>query len=86
MPPERLTVRGRNGQTGADMNTQTAIEGQPQRDASKRLVPIEDASQWLGRSVWTLKRLYADGNLPETIIGNLWLVPEDVVASPGGQP
>ena len=61
------------------MSTQTVIEGQPPRAASTRLVPIEDASRRLGRSVWTLKRLYADGNLPVTIIGNRWLVPEDFI-------
>ena len=61
------------------MSTQTAIKGQPREDASTRLVPIEDASRRLGRSVWTLKRLYADGNLPVTIIGNRWLVPEDFI-------
>lgn len=61
------------------MSTQTAIEGQPARDAGTKLVPIEDASRRLGRSVWTLKRLYTDGNLPVTIIGNRWLVPEDFI-------
>ena len=61
------------------MSSQTAVEGQPPRGATTRLVPIEDASQRLGRSVWTLKRLYADGNLPVTIIGNRWLVPEDFI-------
>jgi hypothetical protein len=61
------------------VSTQIAIKGQPQPDVSARLVPIEDASRRLGRSVWTLKRLYADGSLPVAIIGNRWLVPEDFI-------
>lgn len=43
------------------------------------LVPIADASRRLRRSVWTLKRLHADGSLPATIIGNRWLVPESFI-------
>ena len=61
------------------MSTQTAIEGQPGRGASTRLVPIADASRRLRRSVWTLKRLYADGDLPVTIIRNRWFVPESFI-------
>ena len=65
--------------TGADVSTQTAIEEQPGRGASARLVPIADASRRLRRSVWTLKRLYADGDLPVTIIRNRWFVPESFI-------
>ena len=65
--------------TGADVSTQTAIEEQPGRGASTRLVPIADASLRLRRSVWTLKRLYADGDLPVTIIRNRWFVPESFI-------
>jgi hypothetical protein len=61
------------------VSTQTAIEEQPGRGASTRLVPIADASRRLRRSVWTLKRLYADGDLPVTIIRNRWFVPESFI-------
>lgn len=43
------------------------------------LVPIADASRRLGRSVWTLKRRYAEGHLPAVIDGNRWLVPESFI-------
>ena len=61
------------------MSTQTAIEEQAGRGASTRLVPIADASRRLRRSVWTLKRLYTDGDLPVTIIRNRWFVPESFI-------
>ena len=61
------------------MSTQGAIEEQPGRGASSRLVPIADASRRLRRSVWTLKRLYTDGDLPVAIIRNLWFVPESFI-------
>ena len=61
------------------MSTQTAIEDQPARSASTRLVPIAEASRRLRRSVWTLKRLYGDGDLPVTIIRNRWFVPESFI-------
>jgi hypothetical protein len=61
------------------LSTQTAIEEQPGSGASTRLVPIADASRRLRRSVWTLKRLYADGDLPVTIIRNRWFVPESFI-------
>ena len=61
------------------MSTQTAIEDQPARSASTRLVPIAEASRRLRRSVWTLKRLYVDGDLPVTIIRNRWFVPESFI-------
>jgi hypothetical protein len=61
------------------VSTQSAIEGQLARDAGTRLVPIEDASRRLCRSVWTLKRLYADGDLPVTIIRTRWFVPESFI-------
>ena len=61
------------------MSTQTAIEEQPGKGASARLVPIADASRRLRRSVWTLKRLYADGDLPVAIIRNRWFVPESFI-------
>lgn len=38
------------------MSTQTAIEEQPGRGASTRLVTVADASRRLRRSVWTLKQ------------------------------
>ena len=44
------------------------------------LLPIVDAARSLGRSVWTLKRLYKAGHLPVVIIGEQWLVPESFVA------
>jgi hypothetical protein len=43
------------------------------------LVPIADAARRLGRSVWTLKRRYAEGHLPAVIDGNRWLVPESFI-------
>jgi len=43
------------------------------------LLPIVDAARSLGRSVWTLKRLYKAGHLPVVIIGEQWLVPESFV-------
>jgi hypothetical protein len=61
------------------VSTQTATEEQPGRGASTRLVPIADASRRLRRSVWTLKRLYTDGDLPVTIIRNRWFVPESFI-------
>ena len=61
------------------MSTQTATEAQFARDAGAKLVPIEDAAQRLCRSVWTLKRLYADGDLPVTMIRNRWFVPESFI-------
>ena len=61
------------------MGTQGAIEEQPPRGASARLVPISEASRRLRRSVWTLKRLYADGDLPVTIIRSRWFVPESFI-------
>jgi len=61
------------------LSTQTEIEVQPAKDAGTRLVPIEDASRRLCRSVWTLKRLYTDGDLPVTIIRNRWFVPESFI-------
>lgn len=48
--------------------------------SSESLVPIADASRRLGRSVWTLKRRYAEGHLPAVIDGNRWLVPEDFIS------
>ena len=61
------------------MGTQGAIEEQPPSGASARLVPISEASRRLRRSVWTLKRLYADGDLPVTIIRSRWFVPESFI-------
>jgi hypothetical protein len=61
------------------VSTQGAIEEQPGRGASSRLVPIADASRRLRRSVWTLKRLYTDGDLPVAIIRNRWFVPESFI-------
>jgi hypothetical protein len=61
------------------VSTETVIGGQPARDTSTRLVPLEDAARRLCRSVWTLKRLYADGDLPVTIIRNRWFVPESFI-------
>lgn len=61
------------------MSTETVIGEQPARDTSTRLVPIEDAARRLCRSVWTLKRLYVDGDLPVTIIRNRWFVPESFI-------
>jgi len=61
------------------LSTQTAIEEQPAEGASTRLIPIAEASRRLRRSVWTLKRLYADGDLPVTIIRNRWFVPENFI-------
>jgi hypothetical protein len=53
------------------LSTQTAIE--------ESLVPIADAARRLRRSVWTLKRLYADDNLPVVMIGNRWLIPQSFI-------
>lgn len=53
------------------MSTQTAIE--------ESLVPIAAAGRRLRRSVWTLKRLYAEGNLPVVMIGNRWLIPQSFI-------
>ena len=44
-----------------------------------RLVPISEAGQRLGRSVWTLKRLHGRGQLPATISGTQWLVPDSFI-------
>ena len=61
------------------MITHGVAEEQPVRGVSARLVPIAEASRRLRRSVWTLKRLYADGDLPVTIIRNRWFVPESFI-------
>lgn len=61
------------------LSTQSAIEEQAAKGASTRLVPIAEASRRLRRSVWTLKRLYGDGDLPVTIIRNRWFVPESFI-------
>jgi hypothetical protein len=53
------------------LSTQIAIE--------ESLVPIADAARRLRRSVWTLKRLYADDNLPVVMIGNRWLIPQSFI-------
>lgn len=53
------------------MSTPAAIE--------ETLVPIADAARRLRRSVWTLKRLYADDSLPVVIISNRWLVPQSFI-------
>jgi hypothetical protein len=53
------------------LSTQTAIE--------ESLVPIAEAGRRLRRSVWTLKRLYADDNLPVVMIGNRWLIPQSFI-------
>jgi len=47
--------------------------------SGESLVPIADASRRLGRSVWTLKRRHAEGNLPAVIDGGRWLVPESFI-------
>ena len=60
------------------MSTPAAI-GQPPANAGIGLVPIAEASRRLGRSVWTLKRRYAEGHLPVVIDGNRWLVPESFI-------
>jgi hypothetical protein len=49
--------------------------------SGESLVPIADASRRLGRSVWTLKRRYAEGHLPAVIDGNRWLVPESFLVA-----
>jgi hypothetical protein len=61
------------------MSTEGAIEERPAKGVSASLVPIAEASRRLRRSVWTLKRLYADGDLPVTIIRNRWFVPESFI-------
>ncbi len=61
------------------MSIQTAIEEQTGRGTSTRLVTIADASRRLRRSVWTPKRLYADGDLPVTGIRNRWFIPESFI-------
>ncbi len=64
---------------GATLNVQTVVEDRPARSAADRLVPIAEASVRLRRSVWTLKRLFAKGHLPVTIIGTCWFVPESFI-------
>lgn len=50
-----------------------------QRPAADKLVPIAAASARLGRSVWTLKRMHAKGELPVFMAGANWLVPESFI-------
>jgi hypothetical protein len=50
------------------------------------MVPITDAARRLGRSSWTLKRLYREGHLPVVIIQDRWLVPESFLAMVGTSP
>jgi hypothetical protein len=74
MPTGALTVRERKPteRTGAELSTQTM--------RTESLVPISDAAQRLGRSVWTLKRRHAEGHLPAVIDGGRWLIPESFIA------
>ena len=45
------------------------------------LLPIGDAARRLGRSPWTLKRLYEAGHIPAVLINGLWFVPASFVAA-----
>lgn len=61
------------------MSTQAAAAAKVLNEASRRLIPIAEAAALLGRSVWTLKRLHADGDLPATIVRRRWFVPESFI-------
>ena len=50
-----------------------------QTTSGESLVPIADAAQRLGRSVWTLKRRHAEGHLPAVIDGGRWLIHESFI-------
>jgi hypothetical protein len=60
------------------LSTQPVV-GEPPASAGTGLVPIAIASRRLRRSVWTLKRRYAEGHLPVVMDGNRWLIPEDFI-------
>ena len=61
------------------MSTQTADRTQGLDGAGRRLIPVGAAATLLGRSVWTLKRLHADGDLPVIIVRRRWFVPESFI-------
>lgn len=45
------------------------------------MIPIADAATRLGRSPWTLKRMFKDGHLPVVIMRSQWFVPESFIAA-----
>jgi hypothetical protein len=61
---------------GADVSAQALTGGFPVDGEADKLVPLAEAAERLCRSVWTLKRLYAAGELPVVFIRNRWFVPE----------
>ena len=61
------------------MSTQTADRAPRLDDAGRRLIPVAAAATLLGRSVWTLKRMHADGDLPVIIVRRRWFVPESFI-------
>jgi hypothetical protein len=61
------------------LSTQTAAEERPANGTDDRLVPIAEAATQLRRSVWTLKRIYAEGDLPVIFIRTRWFVPESFI-------
>jgi len=52
-----------------------------QAQTEDRLVPINDATSRLGRSVWTLKRMHRRGCLPAVIMQGKWSVPESFITA-----
>jgi hypothetical protein len=64
------------------LSTQPVV-GEPPASAGTGLVPIAIASRRLRRSVWTLKRRYAEGHLPVVHVQEVQEPPAEVDQTPG---